>query len=162
MKMIIFRVDDRLIHGQVVEGWIKNFHIPQVLIANNRVRDNDMQQMILQSAVPPRTAVTFFSLDELKTAWEGFSKRQPTLVLFESIFDLMLCDDLINNNTYINIGCVASREHSISLSDTVFLEPEEIKYLLDLATRWDVHVKKLPWDRDADISGKLHTGKTQP
>jgi mannose/fructose/N-acetylgalactosamine-specific phosphotransferase system component IIB len=155
MKMIIFRVDDRLIHGQVIEGWIKNFHIPQVLIANNRVRGNAMQQMILQSVVPPKTAVNFLSLDELKSDWDSFSKRKQMLVLFESIFDLMLCDSLINNNTYVNIGCVASREHSISVTDTVFLEPDEIQYLQDLANRWDVHVKKLPWDRDADISGKL-------
>jgi mannose/fructose/N-acetylgalactosamine-specific phosphotransferase system component IIB len=155
MKMIIFRVDDRLIHGQVVEGWIKNFHIPQVFIANNRIRDNAVQQMILQSVVPPRTALRFFSLDELKDAWESFSKRLPMLVLFESIFDLMFCDSLINNNIYVNIGCIASREHSISLSDTVFLEPDEIKYLQELSNRWEVHVKKLPWDRDANISGKL-------
>jgi mannose/fructose/N-acetylgalactosamine-specific phosphotransferase system component IIB len=114
-----------------------------------------MQQMILQSVVPPRTNINFFSLDEFKSMWDDFSKRGPTLVLFESVFDLMSCDSLINSNTYINIGCVASREHSISLSDTVFLEPEEIRYLLDLSNRWAVHVKKLPWDRDAAISGKL-------
>ncbi|MDR2104660.1 MAG: PTS sugar transporter subunit IIB [Deferribacteraceae bacterium] len=155
MKMVIFRVDDRLIHGQVIEGWIKNFHIPQVLIANNSVRNNAVQQMILQSVVPPKTTLNFLSLDELKSDWDAFSKRKQILVLFESIFDLMLCDSLINNNTYVNIGCVASREHSISLTDTVFLEPDEIKYLQELANRWEVHVKKLPWDRDANILGKL-------
>ncbi len=150
MRQIYFRVDDRLIHGQVVEGWIKNFRIPLVIIANDEIADNAMQQLIYQSVVPPRTEVMFIGLDELKGGWEELQKyKGAALVLFESVSDLIYCEDILNPDIYINIGCVACRTHSIALSDTVFLDCEEMDKLSDLSKRWDIHIKKLPWEKDA-------------
>jgi mannose/fructose/N-acetylgalactosamine-specific phosphotransferase system component IIB len=155
MKNIIFRVDDRLIHGQVIEGWIKNFNIPKVYIANNYVREDILQQTIFQSAIPPKTDLFFFSLNEFISRWRNEVRGKMSLVLFESVDDLMMCESLIDSDTYVNIGCVASRAHSISLSDTVFLEPSEVEYLALLAAKWDIHIKKLPWENEAGILGRF-------
>ncbi len=150
MKQIIFRVDDRLIHGQVVEGWIKNFRILAVIIVNDRISASPMQQMIYQSVVPPRTEVTFYTIDKFVKEWEKFGKQKDSiLVLFENIHDLIKCESALTRDVYINIGCVASRSHSIEISDTVFLEQEELDQLTILASKWQIHIKKLPWEKDA-------------
>ena len=150
MKRTIFRVDDRLIHGQVVEGWIKNFCIPRVIIADDGIAQDSFRQMIYQSVVPAGTTVSFCSLDELINIWSEIdSEKSDLIVLFQKISDLLHCDALLNDNIYINIGCIASRFHSIAVSDTVFLEPDELEALQTLSARFPLHIKKLPWEKDA-------------
>ena len=150
MNQIIFRADDRLIHGQVVEGWIKNFHIPTVIIANDAVASDLIQQMIYQSVVPAKTQVYFYSVDRLIADWQQIQALPaPLLVIFSSINDLYRSEALLTSDIYINIGCIASRTHCIEVSDTVFLEPEEMDKLGKLFAKWDVHIKKLPWEKDA-------------
>ena len=35
MPINVARIDDRLIHGQVITTWVKNYDIEQVLVINN-------------------------------------------------------------------------------------------------------------------------------
>ena len=35
MKRLIYRVDDRFIHGQVLEGWVNYLHIKDIIIVND-------------------------------------------------------------------------------------------------------------------------------
>lgn len=152
MKQIIFRVDDRLIHGQVVEGWIKKFQIQTVIIANNRIYGDAMQQLIYQNVVPSQTVVSFYPLDNLIREWTKIRDTKTSLlVLFESVSDLIHCEQILNRDIYINIGCIACRTHIVELSDTVFLDHDELKKLTELASKWDIHIKKLPWEKDASI-----------
>ncbi|MDR2870427.1 MAG: PTS sugar transporter subunit IIB [Deferribacteraceae bacterium] len=153
MKQIIFRADDRLIHGQVIEGWIKNFNIPSVLIVNDTIASDLIQQTIYQSVVPAKTTVDFYSISRFKDEWSKIKNHKGALlVLFSSIDDLCKSTQAVGNeDIYLNIGCIASRTHSIAVSDTVFLEPEELCLLGKLAVRWDIHIKKLPWEKDAAI-----------
>jgi mannose/fructose/N-acetylgalactosamine-specific phosphotransferase system component IIB len=150
MKRMIFRVDDRLIHGQVVEGWIKNFRIPKVIIADNHVAADEFQQIVYKSVVPAGTTVSFFTLDGFIADWPVISgTKEPLIVLFENIKDLLYCSSLLSDDIYINIGCIASRCHCIPVSDTVFLDPGELEALKTLAFRFVLHIKKLPWEKDS-------------
>ena len=47
--MIIFtRIDDRLIHGQVVEGWVNFLKATAILVADDRVASNALQRSIME------------------------------------------------------------------------------------------------------------------
>jgi mannose/fructose/N-acetylgalactosamine-specific phosphotransferase system component IIB len=52
---------------------------------------------------------------------------------------------------YLNIGCVASREHKIEISDTVFLDINEIKKLCEIRKLYELHIRKLPWETGIEI-----------
>lgn len=151
MKQIIFRADDRFIHGQVIEGWIKNFNILSVIIVNDSIASDIIQQTIYQSVVPAKTHVDFYSVARFKEEWAKIKNHKGKLLaIFSSIDDLWQSMQAVSNeDIYLNIGCIASRTHSIAVSDTVFLEPEEICQLGELSERWDIHIKKLPWEKDA-------------
>ncbi|MDR2883581.1 MAG: PTS sugar transporter subunit IIB [Deferribacteraceae bacterium] len=152
MKKVIFRVDDRLIHGQVIEGWIKNFDITEVIIASDTVVGDAMQQMIYTNVVPPRTKVLFKSVDDFRNSFSITTKRKGyLLVLFNNIKDLLACEGILTDDIYINIGCIASGSRCIEVSDTVFLADEEFRMLTHLTENWKVHIKKLPWERDANL-----------
>ncbi|WP_022849760.1 PTS system mannose/fructose/N-acetylgalactosamine-transporter subunit IIB [Limisalsivibrio acetivorans] len=152
MKKIIFRVDDRLIHGQVIEGWIKYYKIHHVSVVSDRVAGDALQKMIFESSLPPGCELEIESLDDFI---DSFTKEEHGkeffLVLLESVNDLYKCMELIDSDIYVNIGCVASREHKVEVSNTVFLDLSEIEMVSIIRNKVDVYIHKVPWEPSVEI-----------
>ncbi|MBQ4178803.1 MAG: PTS sugar transporter subunit IIB, partial [Elusimicrobia bacterium] len=51
MAIKIVRIDDRLIHGQIVQGWLKTVEVDKILIISDEVANDEMQQILLSMAV---------------------------------------------------------------------------------------------------------------
>ncbi|MDY6821090.1 MAG: PTS sugar transporter subunit IIB [Deferribacterota bacterium] len=153
-KKIIFRVDDRLIHGQVIEGWIKYYKINYVFIVNDRIYGDYLQNMIYSSILPEYCSLKIVRKKDFLENFDGFKslcKGKYTLVLFESVKDLYDVRDIIDNDIYINIGCIASREHKIEITDTVFLNLDELLMISKLRDNHNIYIKKLPWETNIEI-----------
>ena len=43
MSIKIVRIDDRLIHGQIVQGWLKTVDVDKILIVSDEVANDEMQ-----------------------------------------------------------------------------------------------------------------------
>lgn len=151
MKRIIFRVDDRLIHGQVIEGWIKHFKIPKVIVVNDRIAKDALQRMIYESILPAGTDLEVYDISEFQGKYSTNGGKDFKLIIFESVSDLFSCRDLLDDESYLNIGCVASREHKIEISDTVFLDMNEIVQLNEINESRRVFIHKLPWETSVEI-----------
>ncbi|MFA7503021.1 MAG: PTS sugar transporter subunit IIB, partial [Anaerovoracaceae bacterium] len=52
MNITVFRIDDRLIHGQVVTRWIGHAGAKRIVVIDDRVAADPTQQMLLKFAVP--------------------------------------------------------------------------------------------------------------
>lgn len=82
------RVDNRLVHGQVVETWLPYTGLRNLLVANSKLADDDLQQQIMALAVPNSVQITFTSLDSLQDyAKEHSEILDDTLVLFANCQD---------------------------------------------------------------------------
>lgn len=155
-RRIIFRVDDRLIHGQVIEGWIKYFKINNIIIVSDRVCDDDLQRMIYSSILPANCSLQFYSVNDFIKKYNEISyTKNNLLVLFESVDDLYRVKEILDDNITINVGCVASREHKIEITDTVFLDKEEVIKLSELRNKFNIMIKKLPWETAVEIKNFL-------
>ncbi|PMP69314.1 MAG: PTS mannose/fructose/sorbose transporter subunit IIB [Calditerrivibrio nitroreducens] len=149
-KHRIFRVDDRLIHGQVIEGWIKYFKLSNTSIVNDKVYADPIQQMIYRSVVPKGVNILISTIKSFENEFLKI-KNDDFLVLFESIQDLYTCRKLIDDSIEVNIGCIANRPHKHQISDTVFLDISEIKLLCELREEHNISIKKLPWETSIEI-----------
>ncbi len=64
--MIVFvRIDDRLIHGQVVEGWVNFLKATYLLVADDTVASNTLQRSIMELAVPQGLKVFIGKVEEV-------------------------------------------------------------------------------------------------
>ena len=66
--MLWFRIDNRLIHGQVIETWLPYTQAGHLLVANDGVAQDSLQQSIMSMAVPSRIKLQFVSLGKLAAA----------------------------------------------------------------------------------------------
>ena len=136
MPVKLARIDDRLIHGQVVLGWVPVVKPDRIVVACNRVAASDWERRFYASCVPPEVRTSFFSVDETAQQIDSAPYQQEQLlVLFESAEDVW---KLVNAGIVlkeVNVGGLHYREGSVELLPFVFVTPEERTFLRELVKR---------------------------
>jgi mannose/fructose/N-acetylgalactosamine-specific phosphotransferase system component IIB len=136
MPVKLARIDDRLIHGQVVLGWVPVVKPDRIVVACNRVAASDWERRFYASCVPPEVRTSFFSVDEAAQQIASAPYQQEQLLLlFESAEDVW---KLVNAGIAlkeVNVGGLHYREGSIELLPFVFVTPEERSFLRELVKR---------------------------
>jgi len=73
MSVELFRIDDRLIHGQVVVGWGKPLGIRFIALVDDEVARSDWEQELYRMGVPSDMDLIFDSVD-------GAARRMPDYI----------------------------------------------------------------------------------
>ncbi len=101
------RVDNRLIHGQVIETWLPFTDATLIVVANDTLADDELQQEIVSLAIPRGVQTVFAHVNEveqtLAQARPSYSKSD-TLVLFANCQDAQRAFDQGLSFSVINIG----------------------------------------------------------
>ena len=63
--VILTRIDDRLIHGQVVEGWVNFLKATCIAVADDSVAANPLQRAIMEISVPEGLKVIIGKVEEI-------------------------------------------------------------------------------------------------
>ena len=74
MTLALYRIDDRLIHGQVVVGWGQPLNASFIVLVDDEVSSSDWEQDLYRMGVPPQIEVIFASVDQAAvqlSAWEA-------------------------------------------------------------------------------------------
>ena len=79
----MYRVDDRLIHGQVVVGWGRFLKINSILVCSERVADDELARTMMEMGAPADVKVEVLRPKEAAAPSPNappscFSKRRPT------------------------------------------------------------------------------------
>ncbi len=78
MPIVLFRVDDRLIHGQVVIGWGTPLGVDRIVLVDDQVSTSPWEQDLYRMAVSPEMDVRFVTIAEAATRlpeWEADGHR---------------------------------------------------------------------------------------
>lgn len=67
MSLSLVRLDDRLIHGQVVIGWVQALAATHIMVVDDRVHANEWEQEIYRLGVPAGLGVSFESVEDAGT-----------------------------------------------------------------------------------------------
>jgi PTS system mannose-specific IIB component len=105
MPIILVRIDDRLIHGQVVEGWLKTVRINHIAVISDQVARDKIQQALLSMAVPSSIRVTNLPVDEAaQKINENFFEKDRVLLLLSRPQDVLRLIEGGVKLTSVNVG----------------------------------------------------------
>lgn len=62
MPIILARIDDRFIHGQVTVGWSRQLRPDRIILADNTIAADTWQSRVYASSVPPEIEVSIESV----------------------------------------------------------------------------------------------------
>jgi len=60
----LYRIDDRLIHGQVIVGWGQPMDLGFVVLVDDEVADSEWERELYRMGVPPEVGLYFASVDD--------------------------------------------------------------------------------------------------
>jgi len=136
MPLSLVRIDDRLIHGQVVLGWGRVLKPDRIVVANDRVAENDWERRLYQASVPAPTETEFFTVKEASARIQsGVFENAKTLLLFESIADLHRSAEAGARFEEVNVGGLHYREGARAVLPYVYLSDSDRTLLKDMIAR---------------------------
>ena len=134
MSVALYRIDDRLIHGQVVVGWGNVTGARFLVLADDGVRASDWEQELYRMGVPAEMDVYFASLAEAVAglpAWEA-DPRAGILLTGTVEAMVVLCAGAPAVRK-VNVGGVHFRAGRSERLRYVFLTDDEAAALRKLA-----------------------------
>jgi mannose/fructose/N-acetylgalactosamine-specific phosphotransferase system component IIB len=69
MPIVLHRVDERLIHGQVVVGWGAQLHAARIVVVDDDIAASEWEQDLYCLGLPPEIAPEFVSVVERVRSW---------------------------------------------------------------------------------------------
>lgn len=133
MSLVLYRVDDRLIHGQVVVGWGQPLDIGFIVLVDDQVACSDWEQELYRMGTPPEMDVYFHSVDDAATALAKYEQDERPGILLTGDLDSMLRLVKQAGVRAVNLGGIHHRADRRQRLRYVFLSPSEEKVLRAMA-----------------------------
>lgn len=136
MPVELYRIDDRLIHGQVVVGWGQPLDIGFIVLVDDEVSSSDWEQELYRMGVPPEMEVHFASVEEAARRMPEFQAAEAAgIVLTGDIETMRRLADASSGIGAVNLGGIHHRAGRTQRLRYVFLTPEEEAALRALAAK---------------------------
>ena len=135
MSVALFRIDDRLIHGQVVVGWGQTLGIGFIVLVDDEVRASDWEQELYRMGVPPQVTVVFASVAEAAAQLAGWSADEQKGIVLTGDVETMaqLVQQAPGAVRSVNVGGVHYREGRKERLRYVYLSEAEAEALQAIA-----------------------------
>jgi mannose/fructose/N-acetylgalactosamine-specific phosphotransferase system component IIB len=138
---LLARIDDRLIHGQVVVGCCEPLGAKRILLVDDAVAHDPLQQKLYRAGVPPKVSVEFASVAAAPTVLEALGAPGSIGDLVVVVSRARIMDRLQQAGVRfecVQIGGAHAREDADELVDGIFLDREDrdaLRALLRQGTR---------------------------
>jgi PTS system mannose-specific IIB component/fructoselysine and glucoselysine-specific PTS system IIB component len=134
MPLLLYRIDDRLIHGQVVVGWGRPLGIQFIVLVDDGVRASDWEQDLYRMGVPPGVDVVFASLEEgvhLLAGWQH--DPRPGLLLTADLETMTGLQRGAGTLGRINLGGIHHKPGRSERLPYIYLTDDELAQARQLA-----------------------------
>lgn len=128
MPVVHVRIDDRLIHGQIVVRWLGHLRFNKILVVDDATASNETLRAVLKYAAPPGIAVEVVTITEaLKKLGDGsLDKDRVMLVAKSPTVILQLRKGGWQEFSELNIGPMSYRPGTVNMAPNAALSREEV------------------------------------
>lgn len=135
MSIVLVRIDNRLVHGQILEAWVPAVHADCILVANDQAAAVPFQRALMEAAVPRGIRMVVASVaDSARLLSNGELDAYRVLLLFATAQDALEGYRRGMAFADLNLGNMHAGEGRLKLSCTIALGQEDIENLQQLET----------------------------
>lgn len=150
MDNVYIRVDDRLVHGQIITNWVKYLNIKYLIVVDDKTAQNNMLKQIMGFVIPKNIESCICSHEEFKQ----IDMKSNTLIIVK---DPQGLNKLMENNIDVKeiiIGTVVEKKDAKKFTKNIFLTSEEKDIFDKISKKNLIKLQQLP-DNKENIWGKL-------
>ena len=153
MSFGLWRIDDRLIHGQVATRWTKETGVKRIIVVNDNVVKDKTRATMLKQAVPPGVTAHVVSVDKMMRVYNNPEYAgEKVMLLFTNPTDAL---ELVRRGVpiqSINIGGMAYKEGRVMLDMSVSVDEKDIEAFKELDSRGiELEVRKVASDKKVPV-----------
>lgn len=135
IKMV--RIDERLIHGQG-QLWIKSLGVNLVIVANDKVSQDNIQQTLMKSISPKEVGMRFWTIDRTNEVIWKAAPHQTIFTVIKSCEDALKLAEGGFPIEELNIGNIHASEGKEKVSQFIYLGEEDKRSLRILRDKYNV------------------------
>lgn len=139
-NIILARVDDRLIHGEVVSVWTPSLSVNRIVIADDAVAADKFNNKVLKALAPAGVKVNVYTVDEAseKMKTEG-KKTERVMILTKTPITFLKMIEKGVDLKEVNLGGMGIKETRTPFIKNVACNPDEIDSIKKMIEK-GVHV----------------------
>jgi len=160
-KYLLFRIDSRLVHGQVCTAWIPEKGIKRVVIIHDEYAQDSFLCDLYQMTVPSGVKCDTMTTEEAVRQWqEDQFGNQNTIVIFQIPEHAMTAYDAGIQFEKIQVATLAGTKDSICVYKQVNISPERGRLFLEMSgSGIDVYCQMFPSESMVSLESLLHQPK---
>ena len=135
MAVDLFRIDDRLIHGQVVVGWGQSLDLAFFVLVDDAVAASEWEQELYRMGVPPEMELHIRSVEQATADLAAFQARADHGMVLTGDIETMRRLAEAAPVPRVNVGGIHHRAGRRSKLRYVFLTEAEEQALRALAAK---------------------------
>ena len=133
MTVVLFRVDERLIHGQVVVGWGRRQAVAHLVVVSDELTMSPVEQEIYRTGLPASIRVDFWSEREAASQLTGaMESEERFLVLTPDLGTMWRLFEAGVPIREVNVGGLHAAPGRRPVLPYVYLGAEDRQRVLDL------------------------------
>jgi len=152
-NILLTRIDNRLIHGQVGMTWTNHLGANLVVVANDKVAYDEVQQNLMDMAVSDVVETRYFTLQETIDKIHYAADDQMIFLVLRTPQEVLT---LVEGNVPIkkvNIGNMHFNEGKQQITSTVSVDDADKKALRRLQELdVELEIRRVPDENSIDIS----------
>ena len=151
-NIVLVRIDNRLIHGQVATQWCGVVGA-NLLLANDEVAKDKMRQGLMKMAAPGYAQTRFFSVDKTIAIIDKASPKQKIAIICETPQDVLRLVEGGVPIKKVNIGNMHMSEGKRQVATSVAVNDDDVaafKKMQDLGV--ELEIRRVPDIASEDIN----------
>jgi mannose/fructose/N-acetylgalactosamine-specific phosphotransferase system component IIB len=133
MGLSLIRVDDRLIHGQVVAIWLKALSATRILVVDDRTAHDAFLREVIILAGPPGVPVEVHDLSSgIDRVRRAATEPEPVFVLLRSPMTALHLRKAGVEFPLLNVGGIGAGPNRTSLYRNISASPDELEAMRQL------------------------------
>jgi len=154
VTLVLFRIDERLLHGQVIVGWGMRLGIDYYVVVDDELAESDWEKDLYSAGLHDGTSAEFVSVTQALKRFRELDAREGRGALLTRGTAEMRClaEAGVLSDRRVNLGGLHASEGRRCALTYVYLTPEEagdLKAIHAASTR--VTARDLPAGREVGL-----------
>ncbi|MCF6460419.1 PTS system mannose/fructose/N-acetylgalactosamine-transporter subunit IIB [Clostridium sp. Cult3] len=156
-EVVLTRIDDRLIHGQVITAWVRVTKANRILIVDNDVAADPFLTKVLKMASPPGMEVKILDVyNAIEYLKEDNDVKEKIVLLVKTPDTVYKLQEGGVSLKEVNLGGMGARVGRKKLYKNISISDEEreiLKKIIESGTK--VYIKIVPDDKEIIVEDLL-------
>ncbi|MGB4549529.1 MAG: PTS sugar transporter subunit IIB [Syntrophales bacterium] len=157
MNFVLVRVDNRLVHGQILETWLPFLGAKRIVVVDDDVASDFFRETVIRMAVPREVEFSVYGVDDF-VRQQAFNEksRKKAILLFSKIADALRTYNQGFRFQRLNVGNIYAEGCVLRCTTSIALCEDDIRDMARLAQSGvAVELKSLPRDKALDFQEVL-------